>query len=769
MRSLLPAALMAVVALTPAAAQAPAQGASATGAAADYSAAFTSLWQARPDAARSAATAGFTLQREKGSFQLVSGQLSLLQPVQGRVIGATWSGAGRFQFTAPDSAEARRLGRFFGGRTSVDVPIRKLVLLFTDSTAAELQGRLQLGNGPVPDVNIENAFEYLGEKDAQFFDPDFMRQVLNGSSEGSFIAYIERDGGSPMMFEVTAAEREGVRLSTKGRGDGKFMVNAAQLSSSTEPGSKWVRTRRGDVHVSHSQLDVTLTHSTTGDVSYRARSRSTLWAPEAIGPWVPLQLFYKLKIESAAWADGGSATFARGKDSGVLWVLLPRVLSPGDSLVLDLAYGGDLTDRFGDFFYIKAASAWYPRSLDGRSRGTFDLTFHNPRTFALASIGERRDSTVEGNMMTTRWVMDRPARNASFNFGLLKPYRVEQATMPVTVLWSQTGHAEIVRAMLQGNTPVVQEKSVEKAVGTDVASSMQFYQSVFGPAPMKSFYATETPTLHGEAFPGLVHLSYITFINNTKDGEQEIFRAHEAAHQWWGIGVDFMSYRDQWLSEGFSTFSALWYLQASRKEPKPYFDALKRWRTEILDRAAEAGPIDQGYRVVTDVEHGRDYDIIVYKKGAWVLHMLRALLIDTRTMNEDRFTAIMKDFYQTYSGQYATTADFQRTVEKHVGQPMGWFFDQWVRGTAIPTYKPTWRSEPAGEGKHRVKLTVVQEGVPDSFMMYVPVSIEFTNGTKARVRVLVKGPKSEPELPLLPAEPRNLVFNDLEGVLARVE
>ena len=27
-------------------------------------------------------------------------------------------------------------------------------------------------------------------------------------------------------------------------------------------------------------------------------------------------------------------------------------------------------------------------------------------------------------------------------------------------------------------------------------------------------------------------------------GDDEVFRAHEVAHQWWGIGVDFTSYHD---------------------------------------------------------------------------------------------------------------------------------------------------------------------------------------------------------------------------------
>jgi aminopeptidase N len=165
----------------------------------------------------------------------------------------------------------------------------------------------------------------------------------------------------------------------------------------------------------------------------------------------------------------------------------------------------------------------------------------------------------------------------------------------------------------------------------------------------------------------------------------------------------------------------------------------------------------------------RVYQLLVYQKGAWVLHMLRTLLIDLKTMNEEHFTAVMRDFYTTYQGQYATTADFQRTVEKRVGQPMDWFFSQWVYGTAIPTYKYSHEVEPTADGKYRLKLTVVQEGVPTSFRMFVPVTVEFENGAKARMRVLVTGARSEPELPLLPAKPKSIKFNDLEGVLATVE
>jgi hypothetical protein len=39
----------------------------------------------------------------------------------------------------------------------------------------------------------------------------------------------------------------------------------------------------------------------------------------------------------------------------------------------------------------------------------------------------------------------------------------------------------------------------------------------------------------------------------------------------------------------------------------------------------------------------------------------------------------------------------------------------------------------------------------------------------ARFRVKVEGPLTEIELPPVPAEPRKVTFNDLEGVLAEVK
>jgi hypothetical protein len=100
---------------------------------------------------------------------------------------------------------------------------------------------------------------------------------------------------------------------------------------------------------------------------------------------------------------------------------------------------------------------------------------------------------------------------------------------------------------------------------------------------------------------------------------------------------------------------------------------------------------------------------------------------------------------------------------------MGWFFDEWVYGTAIPTYRVAYRAEPVAGGKWRMRLRVRQENVPDDFRMLVPYSIDFGDNRSARLRVDVRGPVTEVELPLFPLEPKGLRFNELEGVLAEVK
>jgi aminopeptidase N len=251
----------------------------------------------------------------------------------------------------------------------------------------------------------------------------------------------------------------------------------------------------------------------------------------------------------------------------------------------------------------------------------------------------------------------------------------------------------------------------------------------------------------------------------------EAFVAHEVAHQWWGIQVDNDSYHDTWLSEAFAEYSGMWYMQLTLKENEIFFDLLEEYKSEIINNrkylfssGQEAGPIWLGPRTNSSETNG-DYQLIIYKKGAWVIHMLRNMLLDLKTMNESKFENMMRDFYNSFKGKKATTKDFQLITEKHCAMNMDWFFNQWIYSTAIPDYNFSYKTTITPEGKYKVKCRIVQTNGSDDFKIYPIILIKFKDDKFARLRIEVRGNKSEYDLPLMPMMPEEIIFNDLSSIL----
>lgn len=744
-----------VLAFSPLAAQTPADAPSAL---------FKTLLNLEPDPARGAEVANVVISRGTGKIELTRGTLWLATPVNGRVVGAMYAGTGTFRFTAPSAMEQGQLARLLGD-SAVDSKIERVFFLFTDSTLAEL-GR-SVTFGPLAPTSgaaklANDALSYIKPKDDESFGPELMLPLLNGNETGAFYAHLDRAGAGPVMLQIDPLSAEPVRLLTRARRVGwtRTTESAAQFGPAPVPtdGSD----ENSPYGVSDYTIDATLARTAMGEARFSAVTTMRITASEVVGPWLPFYLAAGVEVDSVIAADGTGLAFEKKKDGTLLWLRMPEALSSGGSTAVRLVYGGDLIDRFGDFFYLKSPTLWYPRPLDTKQHARFDMTFHTPASYRFAAVGVLKDSTVVDKVLTTHWVSDAPMRNVSFNIGFFEDYIVaSQGKGPaITVLHSDQALRSFGMRSLS---------KAKEGVGLDVSQAAAFFTAMFGDVGHEHLYATIIPYGHGEAFPGLIHLSFSTFASgeSNQDDFNQFFRAHEVAHQWWGIGVDFASYRDQWLSEGFANFSGLWYTQIAAKKSKYYFDQLGDWKADLKARQSEVGPVGLGYRTAT-ASDGSEYNLVVYQKGAWTLHMLRILMLDLGTMKEDRFESTMRDYFETYKGHSASTADFRRIAEKHAGADLGWFFDQWLTTTAIPEYKVAWRAEPAEGGKYMVRVRVKQQKVPESFMAYVPVTIQLEGGGVARLRVKVQGALTEVDLPQMPAKPTSLVFNDLSGVLADV-
>ncbi len=469
-----------------------------------------------------------------------------------------------------------------------------------------------------------------------------------------------------------------------------------------------------------------------------------------------------------------------GDDFHEPWVTiaLPRAVAPGERFVLEIAYEGELVERLRSArgYLLKDTVHWIPMHLDNR-RSLLHLTYRIPEGLQIASGMRRVDERVADGTRIAEWVSDEPIRGMAFSLGRFDVTTVDEpGRLPITVYENryETGFAP-------GNL----EKTIE-----DLEGSIRFYTDYFGPYPYRALNATEIVTYTGQAFPGLVLLSFQAF-GRLNTGVAEHFRAHEVAHQWWGAAVHWEDYRDQWISEGFSHYAAALYVLAALDDADQFQDILDAWRLDVLGEVNvgqgtglvhfgvrpevirrsdghESGPVVVGYRLNSS-ETPVDYQLLAYEKGAFILHMLRMMLADLETGDDTRFRDLMRRFVRDHRQRPASTRTFETAVTRAFGEPMDWFFDQWVYGVDVPTYRPDLRTTRLLDRPSPYVLhgTIRQEDVPDTFRMPVPIRVEFAGRAPEVYRVLVDAETVDVEIPL-PAEPTDVEFNWRHAVLAHV-
>jgi aminopeptidase N len=173
----------------------------------------------------------------------------------------------------------------------------------------------------------------------------------------------------------------------------------------------------------------------------------------------------------------------------------------------------------------------------------------------------------------------------------------------------------------------------------------------------------------------------------TGDRFYERIIGHELAHQWWGNSMTLEDWGELWVHEGFATLAeGLWVERA---------EGTAAYRTFLRRRSNGCcgfnGPISPPNRL---------FNQTVFNKAAWMLHMLRGFLGDTA------FFSAMYDLAQRPELQYGTivTEDVVEQFETSTGQPLQWFFDQWLYRIGRPTFTVDWTTKSVGD---RTRLQVV--------------------------------------------------------------
>ncbi|MGB2697041.1 MAG: M1 family aminopeptidase [Candidatus Zixiibacteriota bacterium] len=733
-----------------------------------------------------------SIKKDVAQFNLTDGQIYIFEPVQDKITGMVFIGEGVFEFTPPTEIEKYQLKRFTGAET-LNKSFNELYLRFTDDTAEKLMSEIEFASGEVPGKakRIKDSSEdRIKDLLKMNINTRILADLRADSFDGFFYAEINPEDSPRMFFLYDPKEVEEVNLiqeATKGAFQKCDLVCSFHKEKDYE--ERLLNDEdKDEIKVNHYDMDIEIDRKW----NLNAEVGLEIEALQSGFRVLNFDLSEDLEVSAVLNEAGDSLDYIREKDMYEATVILPDPLQKGETRRLKFIYSGDILNRnyYGDF-YIKSATYWYPR-YGYWTRSTFDLNFKTPKDFEFVTIGKRDKKKKEKDYIITHWKEEFPVPVASFNLGIFDIYELDYSGIPeVEVYYVEESHRKITQDYQRliskygsGSDILLQDAHMKENIGADVVNSMNFFQENFGKCPFKKISATEIPGSHGQGFPGLLHLSWGSF-QREKKFEYESFRAHEVSHQWWGHIVGWKTYHDQWLSEGFAEYSGLWFAQMSLKDNERFFGTLRRWKEEIieggyvgygLDKLGEAktlwgdgtkaGPLWLGQRLSSS--KSEDYFNLVYQKGAYVLHMIRNMMMDFKDYRDDKFIKMMKDFVKTYYGKNASTEDFKRMVEKHTGEDMTWFFDQWVYGTEIPKYIYSYSIDKVDD-KFQITVEVKQENVSQNFKMPVPVVVVFKDDSYSIFRIMVDKPANEIKLPLVDKEIKEIVFNPFHSVLCEVE
>jgi aminopeptidase N len=242
------------------------------------------------------------------------------------------------------------------------------------------------------------------------------------------------------------------------------------------------------------------------------------------------------------------------------------------------------------------------------------------------------------------------------------------------------------------------------------------------------------------------------------------------------------------MSEGFAQYAAALYALQALEDEDQFLEMIDAWRHDVLGEGQvgqgmglrhygfspgalqrsdghDSGALVVGHRL-NSTETPFDYRVIVYEKGAYILHMLRAMLLDPDTGSDERFRQLMRGYATAHVGGVMSTRSFENAVDEAFGEPMDWFFDQWVYGVEVPTYDVDLDVRTESDG-YVLEGTVRQRDVSAGFRMPVPIHLTFENRPPMLRRIWVDEEEVRVSLPL-PARPRRVDFNYHHAVLAKI-
>ncbi|MDQ4121233.1 MAG: M1 family metallopeptidase [Acidobacteriota bacterium] len=235
---------------------------------------------------------------------------------------------------------------------------------------------------------------------------------------------------------------------------------------------------------------------------------------------------------------------------------------------------------------------------------------------------------------------------------------------------------------------------------------------------------------------------------------------HELAHSWFGNLVTCKNWSELWLNEGFATFMESVFIE-NEYGRAAYLEEMR----SNAEQAFAQEDINLKHPLV-NLRARPDpllFDSITYKKGGFVVHMLR------ETVGEEMFWKSVNAYLNAHKFGSVETTDLQRAFEQTSGKDLNWFFEQWTRKAGYPNLKITPAYNPAAK---QLRFVIKQTQKADSqtpafFRISANIEIETPDGTKTERIEMIQ--REQTFTFSFPRKPTKIVFDKGEQILKKVD
>jgi len=759
-----------------------------------------------------------------GNFELKTGTLTFLAPVNGIVTGAIFVGEGHFSLKPIARGDVNEMQRRSGSPTAEE-DFSRAVFRFTGRIYNQITASLvtKVATPAAADETFRHWKEkirhrrevaegftqaILEDETIDNVDADVLSAVYNPKHPQFFNAYMIGSPHKDLRYFVRIrtgaipqldSPEEVALINCDGGGMNDGIWYSEHLASELSSGKASSNEDKRLFATKHYTIE-TVIGKNNHFFSRSAITFSPLIEGERI---LKFGLLPTLRVTRVSDENGRDLHFIQEnrKEDGSFYAILDEALPVGKDHTITIEYTGDkvLYDAGGGSYYVGARESWYPNLNGFGEKALYDLTFKVPKNNVVISVGKLQSQSTEEGFAVSHWVTPVPVTVAGFNYGRYQKMDFQDDITHYSLAgYYLTELPDNLSRFRNGPLGSMAPAAMTKYALDQARAQMQLCTIYFGKAPYENVAITEQPNFNfGQSWPSLVYLPISAYIDSTQrwmlfgninndfTGFVQEVTPHEVAHQWFGHSVMWASYHDQWLSEGFADFAAALFLQQAfgPKWQKDYIEYWDRQKRRVLDKnnygvaPNDAGPLWLGLRLISP-RSSNAYQGLTYSKGAFVLSMLRSMMRADQATPSDRdktFIDMMHDFIESHRDTPASTESFKAIVEKHMTKEMDlqkngrldWFFNEWVYGTEVPRYDLKYETASSSGGVVKIKVQLTQSEVDGNFAMIVPIFADFGNGMIRLAQVPIVGNSTRTFILDIDKQPKKIVLNAYKDMLER--